>query len=832
MANSFPEERLRDIWADIRYAFRVIRKSPEFSVIAIITLALGIAANTAIFSVVNAVLLRPLPYPHSDRLVQLERQFRDGRDSSVSIPKFMTWKDNTAFSAVAAFDQESVGMNLGFGGRPEPVKVLHVSREFFDVFDARTLLGRTFSPQEDSPGGARVAVISEAFWRRRFSSDPSVLGRSIALNAQPYTVIGVLSGSYKADPEADVWIPLQPDPNSTNQGAYLAAVARMKDGVTLGRANAEAVALGKAFRRANPQRMDKSESVAVVPLREAKTGNVRLALLVLMGSVGFVLLIACANVANLLLSRAAARQKELAIRSAIGANRWRVVRQLLTESVVLAGLGGVVGLALGILAVRGLLVASPVDIPRIADLSESSVFAALDWRMLFFTVAISIATGVLFGLFPAMHVIRTDISSTLKESSSRGSTGARHNRSRSALMLAELALTLVLLTGASLLIRTFIHLRNVDPGIDSHNVVTFQTSLAGGRYNTTAAVERLTREVVQRLEAVPGVHSAGMAVALPVTNEIDLPFNIPGKPPKPGEQYNGDEQWREVTPHYFETFRIPLRRGRLFDDRDVQSSMHVVIINEAMAKRYWPGEDALGKDIIIGKGLGPQFEEPARQIIGIVGNVKETGLNDSGQPGVMYVPAAQVTDAMTSFGVDVLPFYWAVRIVGNPQSVIPAIQREFTAVDASVPLTNVRMMDSLISESIARQNFNMQLLTIFAALALVIAAVGIYGLMSYSVQQRIHEMGIRLALGAQRTDIFKLVLRQAAILALGGVVLGIIAALGLTRVMSAFLFGIRATDPVTFISVAVLLSAVVLFASYIPAMRATRVDPAIALRVE
>jgi putative ABC transport system permease protein len=822
-----------DFANDVRYGFRLMRRSPAFAAIAVATLALGIGANTAIFSVVNTVLLRPLSYPQPDRIVQLERSYpQGGYGSAVSIPKFNFWKRNTAFSAVAAYDQNSAEFNLGSSDHPEQVKTVHVSAGYFQVFGTTPVVGRTFTAEEDTPGGPRVAVISQSLWNRRFAGSPTVIGQTALLNGDLYTIVGILPGSFRPDPPADVWIPLQPDPNSTNQGHYLRVAARLKPGVSVARAQAEAVAMGQAFRQAYPGDMDKNESVGVIPLREAETRNVRLRLMILMGAVLFVLLMACANMANLLLSRATSRRKEIAIRSAAGANAWRVVRQLLTESVLLAGIGGIAGSLLGLVGVRALLTASPADIPRIQDLSQASLWSVLDWRVLLFVGGISVLTGVIFGIFPALHVLRTDLSLTLKESSSRGSSAGGQSRSRSVLMVVQLALALVLLTGAGLLIRTYLHLQNVQPGINPRDVLTFETSLAGSKYKTTASVAQLTREVVQRVEALPGVRSAAMMIVLPMNNEVDLPFVIPAHPPAHGDRWNGDEQWRMVTPRYFETFGIPLLRGRLFDDRDDGRSSLVVVINQAMAQHYWPHQDALGQQIVIGKGLGPQFEEPARQIIGIVGNVRETGLADKQWPGVMYVPVAQVTDGLMAFGLNVIPMSWAVKTAGAPGTLIPAVQRQITAVDASIAATDFQTMDQVIAATIARQAMTTQLLSLFAAIALLLAIVGIYGLMSYGVEQRRQEMGIRLALGAGRGNIMRLVLWQAAKLAIAGVVLGLLAALALSRVLSAILFGVKAADPVAFTSVAILLSGVVLLASYIPALRATRVDPNIALRYE
>ncbi len=822
---------METLLADLRYALRTMRRNLGFTVIALAALALGIGANTAIFTVVDAVLLQPLPYPQPDRIMRLGRQFRTGVGYSISIPKYMAWRQNDVFDATALYDFGALAMNVGSGNPPQTVKGLHVSRDYFKVFGVTPVAGRTFSESEDLPNGPPVAVISNGVAQSRLGGTAEVLGRPILLNGVPYTVVGVLPKGFRPDPEADVWIPLQAEPNSTNQGHYLNVAGRLKPGVTVAGAQAQMKIVGEQFRKANPKWMDAEEGVAVVPMRDATTGEVRTALLVLFGAVALVLLIACANVANLLLARAAGRHREMAIRAAVGANRGRVVRQLLTESVLLAGCGGILGLGLGAAGVRGLLLLVPGNIPRVTDEAGAAVvIPALDWRVTAFTIGVSLLTGLLFGLFPALHTSKPDLVSTLKEASGRSGTGVRHTRVRSALVVAETALALVLLVGAALLIRSFVGLRSVDPGFDPRNVFTFQTSLAGGAYSTTASVAAFTTQVVRRVETLPGVDAAASTIVLPVESGVDLPFRIVGKPPAQGE-YNGDEQWRSVSPHYFSVFKIPVLRGRAFTETDTGASAKVVIINDAMAKKYWPKEDALGQQILIGKGLGPQFEEPARQIVGIVGNVRENGLGNAGV-GVMYVPQSQMTEGLTALANSVLPLSWAIRTAADPSSLRVAIERELHGVDGQMPISRERTMTEVLGGAVARQSFNMVLLSIFAGVALVLAAIGIYGLMSYSVDQRRQEIGIRMALGADRGMMLRVVLREGMTLAVLGVVLGLLLAYGMTRLLASLLFGVKASDPLAFVAVAGVLTMVALVAAYIPARRATTVDPAIALRYE
>ena len=817
------------LFADIRYALRMMRGSPGFAAVALAALALGIGANTAIFTVVNSVMLAPLPYSQPDRIVRLQRQFPNGSGESISIPKYMAWRQNGVFEAMAAYGQGGLGMSLGSGDPPAQIKAVQVSREYFRVFGASPALGRPFNAAEDSPGGPPVAVLSQRLWRNRLGADAQILGHSVVLNKQPYTVVGVMPRGFESDPPVDLWLPLKADPNSTNQGHYLAVAARLKPGVPLSQARAEMKVAGERFRAANPKWMDKAESVGAVPMREFMVEDVRTALMILLGAVAFVLLIACANVANLLLARAAVRQKELAIRAAMGASRWRMVRQLLTESVMLAGIGGVLGFALGVWGVRLLLLVAPGNIPRLTDQDGAlRAIPLLDWRVAAFSIAVAALTGILFGLFPALHTSNPDLASTLKEGGRSGS-GLFHNRARSLLVITEVALALVLLTGAALLIRSFAGLRSVNPGFNPHNVLALETSMASGNYTSTAQVAAFTTEVVRRVEAISGVQSAASAITLPVSGMgIDLPFNIVGKPPAKGE-YNGDEQYRSISPHYFLALQIPLLRGHAFGVGDTGTSLRVVLINDVMAKKYWPKQDPIGQVIVIGKGLGPQFDDPPREIVGVVGNVRERGLED-GSVGVMYVPQTQVPEGLTALANGALPLSWAVRAAGDPMSLRAAVEREIHSVDGLMAVARMRTMDQMVSESLARRNFMMLLLSVFAGIAVLLAAIGIYGLMSYAVERRTQEIGIRVALGAERRDVLSLIVWEGLKLAGIGVVAGLAVAYGVTRLLSTLLFGVKAADPATFAAVAVMVAAIALLAAYIPARRAAGIEAADALR--
>jgi predicted permease len=809
---------------DLRYALRQLRKSPGFTLTAIVTLALGIGANTAIFTVVNAVLLKPLSYPDADRIVQFITTYSGGSSNVASIPKFRNWQQqSTIFKEVAAYDFAGPGFNLT-GDRPEQVHGLHVTEGYFRLFGAPVMLGRTFTPQEDTPNGGKVVVLSYGLWQRNFGGDPKIVGHSLSLGNEPYTIVGVLAKSFQSDPEAEIWLPFQFEPNSANQGDYFSVAGMLKPGVTLAQANAQMKLAAQQFHRDWPAR---SEKFNVEPLRDTIVGNVRTSLLVLLGAVGLVLLIACANVANLLLARATGRKREFAVRSALGASRARILQQLLAESLLLSVTGGVLGLLLGYEGVRTLLAVSPAGLPRIG---ENGVAVGIDWRVLCFTIAVSLFTGILFGLYPALSASRLDLNSSLKDTSNRTGTGFHQSKARSLLVISEVSLALVLLIGSALLIRTFIALRAVNSGVDTHNVLTLQMSLTGDRYQKTAGVSLLSRDGRERLNAIPGVEDSASACCLPLGGAFTLPFTIVGRP-LGKETQTGFAGWMNASPGYFSVFKTPILRGRDFTDSDVAGAPGVVLINQAMAKQFWPKENPVGQQMILGKGLGPQFEEPARQIIGVVADIHDSGLNRDPRP-MMIIPEAQVTDGMTALNSGMGPVDWIVRTHGDPHQAIAAVTEQLRLASGGFPVAHVRLMDEIVVRSTARDSFNMLLLTIFGAVALLLAAIGIYGLMAYSVQQRTQEMGIRIALGADRNTIRNLVVWHGMRLAIAGVILGIIAAFGLTRLIASFLFGVTSWDPIVFCTVPVILTAVALLAVWLPATRASRLDPMQALRAE
>ncbi len=812
---------------DVRYSLRLLRRTPGFTIAAVAALTLGIGANTAIFSVVNTVLLKPLTYPDSGRIVQFLVTFPDGSGTAVSVTKFNLWRQLTGvFECVSAYNDVGPVQNLTGGDSPMQVKSIHVTADFFQLFGARVIHGRTFTAEEDRPNAGHFAVLSYGLWQSRFGGDAGIVGKTIQLGGNPHEVVGIIGPDFVADPPADVWLPFQFDPNSTDQAHYFLAAARLKPGVSLEAANARLALAFQEFRRkftlANPK-----SGFRVQPLEESIVSDVRPSLLVLLGAVGFVLLIACANVANLLLMRAAARKREIAIRAAVGASRGRIVGQLLTESILLALAGGASGTVLGAFGVQALLAVSPGNIPRIGEHGEA---VTMDWRVLLFTAVLSLFTGVLFGLIPALGVSRADLGSTLKESGGRSGTGFRQNKARSLLVVSEVALALVLLIGAALLIRSFVALRSVDAGFDRHNVLTLEMSLSGERFSKSAGVAQIARESRRRLNALPGVIDSATTCCLPLEGGFGLPFIVAGRPL--GDQpAHGGAGWISVSPGYFEVFRIPLIRGRTFDDRDGAGAPLTVVINQAMAREYWPKGDPLGDQIIIGRHIGPEFEEGPRQIVGITGDVRDNGLNRNPRPQ-MYIPLAQVPDGVTALNARMGSMAWVVRTRAEPQAMARAIEKELGEASGGLPAGRVRSMDQIVVSTTARENFNMLLLTIFGVSALLLAAIGIYGLMAYSVEQRTQEIGIRMALGAGGNAIRNMVVQDGVGLALAGVAIGLLAAVGMTRVIASFLFGVKALDPLVFTAVPLLLTAVAVFAAWLPARRATRIDPLEALRHE
>ena len=821
---------IESLWADLKLTIYQLRKSPVFTATVIATLALGIGANTAIFSVIDAVLLRPLNYPNPDRIVQFLLSLPEGPRPGSSIADFRLWREQTrAFQDVSAYDFGGVGLTLT-GDVPEEVHGVHVTADYFRLFGAAMPLGRAFTNEETGPNGGDVVVLSYGLWKSRFNSDRNIVGKTISLDHSPYTVLGVTGRSFQSDPVADLWIPFQFALNSSDPSHYFQVAGRLKPGITLAQANAQLKLVAAEAKRSYSFE-DSDLGFEVKPLRDMIVGDVQSSLLLMAVAVVLVLLIACANVANLVLVRATSRKREIAIRCALGAGRIRIVRQLLTQSIVLSFIGGALGGVIGLAGVRVLLSINPGNIPRIG---QSDVFIGgfhgIDWRLLVFAIAVSLFTGILFGLFPTLTVSRPDLNTTLKESGNQQGAGFGQGRVRSLLVISQISLAVVLLIGAALLIRTFIALREVDAGFDPHDVLRIDMSLAGNRFAKTANVSGFVNNARLLVNAIPGVQDSAMTCCPPFTSRFGLPFIVVGRS-LGNSSSTGDAEWMDVSPGYFEVFKIPILRGRGFTVQDSEAAPPVVVINEAMAKQFWPNQNPLGEQIVIGGGLGPRFKDVPRQVIGIVGNTRDDDLSSPPAPAMM-IPQAQESNDMTAFWSQFGPAYWLVRTRLAPHQMVPLTAKQLSHASGGLAVGDIRSMDEVMGGSISRQNFNMLLLTLFAAVALVLATVGIYGVVSYSIGQRSREIGVRMALGAGRADVRNLVLRQGMLLAIVGVAIGVCAAFGLARFTASLLFGVTTWDPAVFLSVPLLLLGAALLAVWLPARRAMQVDPIEALRTE
>ncbi len=801
------------ILKDIRYGLRSLVRNPAFTAIAIITLSLGIGANTAIFSVVNAVLLRPLPFADAERIMWLWDTGPQLPTMPTSIPEFLDWKEqNHSFESLAAFLTGNMFLDSGDGTEDVPVGL--VTPEMFSLFKVNPIIGRTFTEEETQPGRFRVAVLSHSTWQKRFGSDPNIAGRTIQLNGRPYTIVGVMPAGFSFPERATLWRPLVIDRANLDRGPhFLNVVGRLKPDVTMAQAQAEMSTLSARLSKEHPEKTS-GHGVKIVSLADIVVGDIGRALFVLLGAVGFVLLIACANLANLMLARIGGREREIAVRTALGASRVRIVRQLLTESLLLAVAGGAVGLLLAIWAVSWLVSLSPDTIPRLNEIR-------VDMRVAGFTLLISAATGVLFGVVPALQASKTEFTDALKESG-RTTAGVRKQRLRSALVVSEVALSLVLLVGAGLLIRSFAKLNQVNPGFNPEQVLTMGVSLLPNKYPEDQQVATFYSQLLQQSATVPGVISVSATAGLPVSGaDTTDNFTIEGRPAIPKESEPLTEYW-VVTPRYFQAMGIPLLAGRDFSDADTKQSPNVVIINDEFRRRHFSSEDPLGHRL----RLQGQERDPLL-IVGVVGNSRNIAL-DAQPRAAAYVPFLQ--DPLSTNLARSLTI--VARTKSDPGAVAGSLRSVVTSMDKSVPVYAVKPMTEYLRDSLSRRRFSMVLLSTFSGVALILAALGIYGVISYGVIQRTHEMGIRMALGAQRSDVLKLVLRQAMIVVLVGVAIGLLGSWALTRLMKSLLFNVSVTDPLTFAGIAVLMILIALLACLIPAMRATKVDPLVALRYE
>ncbi|HEY0321337.1 MAG TPA: ABC transporter permease [Pyrinomonadaceae bacterium] len=800
------------LWQDVRFGLRMMWKSPGFTIVALLALALGIGANTAIFSVVNTVLLRPLPYEQPERLVAVwEKDTKEGKDENVVAPaNFSDWREqNQVFEAIAAYSPMSA--TLTGQNEPEHVEGAQISPGLFSVLRVRPMQGRAFLPDDEQFSGGPVMIVSHRLWQRRFGADPNLIGKTVSLEGESFTVVGIMPPDFKFFDDADIYLPLFLDSKIKAMRArhFLRVVARLKQGVTLDEARSNMEQIARQLQAQYPKTND-GLGVTIKGLHEDSVANLRPALLLLLGAVCFVLLIASANVINLQLARAAIRQREISIRIALGASRLRIFRQLLTESLMLSLFGGALGTLLALWGVDLLIALVGEKFPQVAE-------TGIDRRVLFFTLGVSCLTGVIFGLAPALVTSKPDLNETLKDTGRSATESFRRNRLRSLLVISEVAFAVVLLVGAGLMIRTLARLRAVDPGFNSHNVLTFSLSPSETKYETRTQLAQLYQQIAGRIEKLPGVKSAAAVSTLPISGRSSttaLAFEGGSEPVGAAPEVG----YLLVGPNYFGTMEIPLMKGRDFNGSDVEGATEVIIINEAMARRFWPNEDAIGKRI----KLGPNPKSPWATIVGVVGNVRHEGLDTNERPEV-YENYFQHSDSSMTM---------VVRTLDNPQRILPAVRTQVKEADADLPVYNVRVMDQVVLESVLIRRLSMLLLEIFAGLAIVLAAIGLYGVMAYSVTRRTHEIGIRMALGAQAPDVLRMIIGQGMTLALIGVAIGLGAAFVLTSLMSSLLYGVSATDPVTFILVSLLLATVAFVACFIPARRATRVDPLTALRYE
>lgn len=812
---------MTNFWQDVRFAVRMLSNSRGFALIAVLTLALGIGANTALFSVVNSVLLNPLPFPNPDELYSLYMKTSSFDRGSISYPNFLDWqKGSHSFSTLSAFRADDY--NLTGSGEPERLHAHMISAEFFPTLRLNPLIGRNFRPEEDRAGGNPVAILGDGLWKRKFGSSPDVLGKSIALNGKPYTVVGVAQTRISGISPSDVYVPIGQwtDPTFLDRRISMGmnSIGRLNPGVSFAQAQAEMNSIAQNLALAYPE-ADKGTGITVVPLKNDVVGNVRGILLVLLGAVGFVLLIACANVANLLLARSTGRTREFAIRSALGASPGRIIRQLLTESVVLGLTGGALGLLLARFATKTIVTALADTLPRADEIT-------LDSHVLFFTFGVSILTSLVFGLAPAIKMLRPQLNETLKEGG-RGSSGSRH-RTQTVFVIVEVAMALVLLIGAGLMIRTLAALWGIDPGFDPRNVLSFVTSFTSDPSITPDQLRSKYREAERQFKSVPGLESVGMiAGSLPMTGDSEVPFWLEGQPKPANQNEMPFALFYMVTPPYRQAMRIPIQRGRFLNDRDDEHAPPVAVIDATFARKYFPNVDPVGKRLNVG------LLDIQPEIVGVVAHVEHWGLGDKGHETLqsqLYLPLWQVPDRfwpLLSTGSA-----YVARTTASPLSMVSAIREAAAKADPSTVVYGTQPLQEIVGNSIATQRLAMILLSIFSALALVLSAIGIYGVISYLTGQRTHEIGVRVALGATSSDVLRMVLGQGMKLALIGVAIGITAALGLTRLIAKLVYGVGAFDPTTFAGVSVLLTSVALLSCYIPARRAMRVDPMIALRYE
>ncbi len=817
--------RMTELRDDLRFAARLLRKSPGFTAVALLTLALAIGANTAIFSVVNGVLLRPLPYPEPERLFVVERYSAESNAVHMSVPQYAFLRvQPRPFSRITAYPSFNASFTLGESHPPERVWGTQVTHAFFEVFGLELAVGRGFLPEEDVPGGPLVVVLSHELWRSRFGGKPEAIGQSLALNGIPHTIIGVAPEGFRYPADAALWTPLQLNLAATDNTHYLRLIGQLKPGVEPETVNSIVGAQGDELRANRPELFRAGVGFHVSPLHKAVAGSAKPALLVLLGAVGLLLLTACVNLANLQLARATGRERELALRTALGASPARLARQLLTESVLLSGAGGVLGLLLAAVALPGLLALAPEGLP----LRES---IRVDGMVLAFTFCMSVLSGLVFGVLPAWQASRMAPRGSLQVSTLRATLGAVGTRTRRGLVVCQVALAVILLISATLLVKSFTLLSSVAPGFEPDGVLTTKLSLPATRYGLPNAMEAFVQQVADRGQAVSGIQAVGFATVLPMEEGPGIDFRIHGGPSNPEETRIGASLYRPVTGGYFKALKIGLVRGRLLDHLDRHGSPPVVLINEAAARRFWPGEDPIGRFVTLGVSLKVMADVGRREIIGVVKDVREQGLHAE-PPPVIYIPQGQLPEKFHALLLNLLPIRLLVRGSGDPAVLAEEMRRVIWSVDSQLPVAQFMQLEQFVSGSLGAQRFNTLLMGLMAGLALLLAAMGIYGVLSYVVNQRTQEMGVRLALGATRAQVVWFVLRQGLGTVVIGMGLGILGAMWFTHLLSTLLVYVSEQDPVAFIVAPALLLLVALVAILVPALRASRVDPMVALRAE
>ncbi len=799
---------------DIRFGARMLLARPGFTLVAMATLALGIGATVAIFNIVNAVLLRPLPYPDAERIYFIGQQYSSGL-SAAGEPKYLFWREQAQSFEVMGCSSGvgGAGGNLVGGSEAEYVDGLRVSADLFRVFGIQPALGRGFTAEEDARGGPDVAILSDSLWRKRFNADPAVIGKSVTLNDRSLTVIGVLPATARLFRGVDLFVPLRATP-TRNYDPNSEVFGRLKPGVSPAQAAAELKSIAEKYRAAYPDQMQEGESVHIQPYRDLNTTDIKRYLWLLFGAVGFLLLIACANVANLQLVRSAGRQRELAIRQAMGANRWHLTRQLLIEGLMLSLAGAVGGMLLALWGGDTLMAFIPEGM-----LPDYAVIG-FDWRVFAFVLALSLATGVIFGLVPVLQAHRINVNSMLKESAGRSVTGGR--RTQNALVVVEIALSLLLLIGSGLLIRTFANLMNVSPGFDARNVLTGWVAVNGPRYEKAAQASAFYRDALERIRRLPGVESAAVTNILPLKYQFNMPVIFPDAADRVQSV-----QMRMITPEYFDVMKSSIRQGRAFTDGDAPGAEPVAIVNEAFVARLLKNKNPFQQQLSVGRGTN----DPARRIVGIAADMKQYGLSDPASPTI-FIPVAQMSDRLMATVRTFTGAYFVVRTRPHPLGLTEGLKQQIGLVDATLPVSQIQSLEQIVGASVALPRFLMVLIGLFAALGLLLAAVGIYGVISYSVAARVSEIGIRIALGARSGNVVWMVLRQGLHLAVLGVAIGLAGAFALRKLIEGMLFGVTATDVLTYAIITAVLIVIAMVACYLPARRASRVDPIIALRAE